>query len=68
MIKVHQYIDGPYDHGDEWTLLCQIEDKGLVFEEEVSFKDFNSAYNFMNKIKASTQPILYDTESFLWVH
>jgi len=68
MIKVHQYIDGPYDHGDKWTLLCEIEEKGLLFEDEVPFKDFNSAYTFMNQIKTSVEPIIYNTESYLWVH
>lgn len=68
MIKVHHYIDGPYDHGDKWTLLCLIEERGLIFEEEVVFKDFDKAYNFMNKLNKSTTPIMYDTESYLLSH
>ena len=48
-VKVHQYLDGPIDQGDKWILLCMIEEKGLVFDEELEFKDFNTAYNFMNK-------------------
>jgi len=46
-VKVHQYLEGPIDQGDKWVLLCMIEEKGLVFDEELEFKDFNDAYNFM---------------------
>ena len=45
-----------------------IEEKGLVFDEELEFKDFNAAYNFMNKLKQSTTPILHEKETSLWIH
>ena len=45
-----------------------IEEKGLVFDEELEFKDFNTAYNFMNKLKQSTTPILHENETSLWIH
>lgn len=67
-VKVHQYLDGPIDQGDKWILLCMIEEKGLVFDEELEFKDFNDAYNFMNKLKKSTTPILHEKETSLWIH
>ena len=67
-VKVHQYLDGPIDQGDKWTLLCMIEEKGLVFDEELEFKDFNDAYNFMNKLKQSTKTILHEKETSLWIH
>ncbi len=67
-VKVHQYLEGPIDQGDRWILLCMIEEKGLVFDEELEFKDFNAAYNFMNKLKQSTTPILHEKELTLWIH
>ena len=67
-VKVHQYLEGPIDQGDRWILLCMIEEKGLVFDEELEFKDFNAAYNFMNKLKQSTTPIFHEKETSLWIH
>jgi len=67
-VKVHQYLEGPIDQGDKWILLCMIEEKGLVFDEELEFKDFNAAYNFMNKLKQSTTPIFHEKETSLWIH
>tara|TARA_B100001057_G_C22686287_1_gene885844 strand:- start:882 stop:1091 length:210 start_codon:yes stop_codon:yes gene_type:complete len=67
-VKVHQYLEGPIDQGDKWVLLCMIEEKGLVFDEELEFKDFNAAYNFMNKLKQATTPILHEKETSLWIH
>ena len=67
-VKVHQYLDGPIDQGDKWALLCRIEEKGLVFDDELYFKDFNEAYNFMNKIKQADMPILHEKETSLWIH
>ena len=67
-VKVHQYLEGPIDQGDKWILLCMIEEKGLVFDEELEFKDFNAAYNFMNKLKQSTTHILHEKETSLWIH
>ena len=67
-VKVHHYLDGPIDQGDKWALLCMVEDKGLIFDDEIYFNDFNEAYNFMNKLKQSTTPILHEKETSLWIH
>ena len=24
-VKVHQYLDGPIDQGDKWSLICMVE-------------------------------------------
>ena len=67
-VKVHSYIDGPIDQGDKWSLVCMVEEKGMVFDDEIYFKDFNEAYNFMNKLKSSVEPILHEKETSLWIH
>jgi len=67
-VKVHSCIDGPIDEGDKWSLLCRVEEKGLLFDDAIYFKDFNEAYNFMNKIKDSPYPILHEKETSLWIH
>ena len=38
------------------------------FDDEIYFKDFNEAYNFMNKLKSSVEPILHEKETSLWIH
>mgnify|MGYP006969355694 FL=1 len=67
-VKVHQFLEGPIDQGDKWALLCMVEEKGLLFDDEIYFKDFNEAYNFMNKLKSSVEPILHEKETSLWIH
>tara|TARA_Y100000022_G_scaffold176412_1_gene165692 strand:+ start:494 stop:703 length:210 start_codon:yes stop_codon:yes gene_type:complete len=67
-VKVHSFIVGPIDQGDKWVLVCEVEEKGMIFDDEIPFKDFTEAYNFMNKLKSSSEPILHEKETSLWIH
>lgn len=60
MMKVHQVIDGPYEHSEFWSLVCLVEYEGGMYEEEIVFDTFNDAYTFMSKMDRSEYPLPYD--------
>lgn len=57
MIKVHQVIDGPYEYGEYWTLVCLVEQEGETYEDEVPFSTFGDAYSFMTKLERADYPL-----------
>lgn len=52
LIKIHRYIEGPFEDGDElWYNLCLVEDgDGEVFTAEIYFEDFDAALDAKNML------------------
>jgi hypothetical protein len=66
---VHQVLDGPMEdaYGNYW-LLCRVEDatepdpSKAMFDDEIPFTSFKSAYKFKNHFKVSIEPQVLEFE------
>lgn len=58
---VHRVVEGPFEDPEgKVTLVCLSELNGEVFNNELYFPDFNTAYKFKNEFYGSIEPIVLE--------